>query len=190
MNNLTRICLASALLLAPALAQENPTLDPKSEKKNDGFGMSALTKDRPKDAQTEITARNQATFNNETNIAEFEGSVIVRDPQFTLTCDKLRVLLRPDRKGMDKVEAIGNVIIKQENVTERGEKTTSTGQAGKAVYTPATGDVELTEWPQIERGINLHIATERGTKMILNRDGRMTTIGGSKTVIKDTSQAQ
>ncbi|HEY5792684.1 MAG TPA: LptA/OstA family protein [Chthoniobacterales bacterium] len=188
MSKHTWICLAAALTLAPALAQETPTLNVKSEGKRDALGMSALTKDRPKDAQTEITARNHATFDNETNVAEFEGSVVVRDPQFTLTCDKLRVFLRPDRKGMQKVEAIGNVLIKQENVTERGEKATSTGQAGKAIYTPEDGNVVLTEWPQIERGINVHIATEKGTVMTLNRDGRMNTQGGSKTLIKDTSQ--
>jgi len=190
MSKLTWISLASALALLPALAQDKPTLEVKKEEKKDGFGMSALSKDRPKDAQTEITARNQATFNNETNVAEFEGSVIVRDPQFTLTCDKLRVVLRADRKGMEQVEAIGNVIIKQESVSERGEKTTSTGQAGKAVYVPATGDITLTEWPQVERGINLHIATEKGTQMILNRAGGMKTIGGSKTLIKETAQIQ
>lgn len=190
MSNRIWIYLTAALTLSSALAQENPTLNVAQEPKKDPMGMGAFSKDRPKDAQTEITARNQATFDNGTNIAEFEGSVVVKDPQFTLTCDKLRVLLKPDRKGMQEIQAIGNVIIKQENVSDRGEKNSSTGQAGKAVYNPATGDVTLTEWPQIERGINVHIANEKGTIMVLNRDGHMTTKGGSKTIIKDTSQTQ
>jgi len=49
--------------------------------------------------------------------------------------------------------------------------------------------VILSGWPQIQQGINNQIATEEGTVMILNRSGRMQTVGASKTVIAESSEA-
>jgi lipopolysaccharide transport protein LptA len=174
------------LLLAAAAAQtaEPPTMSPGGEAP-DPFGMKILTKDRPKNAKTEITADRQATFDNATSIAEFEGRVIVRDPQFTLFCDRLKVTLSKDRKGLHLAEAFGNVSIVQDNTDEAGKVVKSIGRAGKAVFEPASGNVTLTLWPQVQHGINNQVATEEGTVMVLNRDGRSRTTGGSKTVIVD-----
>ena len=86
-----------------------------------------MTKDRPKDAKTEITSKKQATFDNATNVAEFEGSVVVKDPQFTMFCDQLRVTMSKDRKGLQLVEAFGNVIIVQDNTDESRQEGQSHG---------------------------------------------------------------
>jgi len=151
----------------------------------DDSSLSVLPKERPKNAETVITAQQQATFDNKTSIAEFNGSVVVKDPQFTLTCDKLRAFLKPGGKGLEKVEAIGNVVIRQGNTDAKGGEVMSVARAGKAVFVPATGDIDLQEWPQITQGINAHVATEADTRMILNRAGKINTVGGSKTVIID-----
>lgn len=142
--------------------------------------------ERPKGAKTEITATEMATFDNETSIAEFTGKVVVKDPQFTLFCDRLKVTLHKDRKGMQLAEAFENVIIVQENTDAAGEKIRSIGRAGKAVFVPDTGEITLTNWPQVQHGINNQVSTEQGTVMILNRNGRSHTTGGSRTVIVDT----
>ena len=165
----------------PELSSESPgeTKDP--------LGVKGLTKDRPKDAKTEITSKKQATFDNAKNVAEFEGSVVVKDPQFTLFCDQLRVTMSKERKGLQLLEAFGNVIIVQDNTDEAGKKVKSTGRSGKAVFEPVSGDVTLTEWPSVQHDINMQVATEQGTVMILNRAGKMTTKGGSRTVIVDNS---
>ena len=105
-----------------------------SSEKRDPYGVKGLTKDRPKDAKTEITSKKQATFDNASSVAEFDGSVVVKDPQFTLFCDHLKVTLGKDRKGLQLVEAFGNVIIVQENTDEAGKKSKATGRSGKAVY--------------------------------------------------------
>jgi lipopolysaccharide transport protein LptA len=189
----TLFCLA--LLAVPgwsAPPNEKPTMSPElgggaSSEKKDPFGVKGLTKDRPKDAKTEITSKKQATFDNATSIAEFEGSVVVKDPQFTLFCDQLRVTMSKDRKGLQLVEAFGNVIIVQENTDDAGKKTKATGRSGKAVYEPVSGDVTLTTWPSVQHDINMQVATEEGTVMILNRGGKMTTKGGSRTVIVDNT---
>jgi lipopolysaccharide transport protein LptA len=191
--SLTLFCLA--LLAVPgwsAPPNEKPTMSPElgggaSSDKKDPFGVKGLTKDRPKDAKTEITSKKQATFDNATSVAEFEGSVVVKDPQFTLFCDQLRVTMSKDRKGLQLVEAFGNVIIVQENTDDTGKKTKATGRSNKAVYEPVSGDVTLTTWPSVQHDINMQVATEEGTVMILNRSGKMTTKGGSRTVIVDNT---
>jgi lipopolysaccharide transport protein LptA len=174
----------------PLRAQDqSPSMDAGSEKKAP-FGMTGFTGERPKGAKTEITSKKQATFDNTTSTAEFEGSVVVKDVQFTLFSDRLKVALNKNRKGLQLVEAFGDgrdrVIIVQENKDSGGKVTKSTGRATRATYDPATGDVTLYGWPSVQHDINLQVATEEGTVMILNRDGKMTTKGGSKTVIVDS----
>lgn len=185
--------LIRAWPLFAAPPSEKPTMNPEigssaSTETKDPFGVKGLTKDRPKDAKTEITSKKQATFDNATSVAEFEGSVVVKDPQFTMFCDQLRVTLNKDRKGLQLVEAFGNVIIIQDNTDDSGKKVKATGRGGKAVYEPVSGDVTLTVWPSVQHDINMQVATEQGTIMILNRGGKMTTKGGSRTVIVDNSQ--
>ena len=140
---------------------------------------------RPKNARTTIESDGGASFDNAQNSAEFSGRVVVRDPQFDLTCDTLHVVLRPDRKGLLKAVAVGNVVITQERRNERGDVVKSVGKCGRATYDVPSGDVTLQEWPQIQQGINNQIATEAGTVMILNAKGRSRTIGASRTMIVD-----
>jgi hypothetical protein len=52
---------------------------------------------------------------------------------------------------------------------------------------PDKNEATLTDWPQLQQGINNHISTEKTTVMVLNRDGRLNTTGGSKTVIVEDS---
>ena len=196
---MTRLLVTGAVWLlafaAPLAVPVNgqPSMDPelqggRSDQGKDHFGVRALSSDRPKDAKTEITARKEATFDNASDIAEFMGSVVVKDPQFTLYCDRLKVTLNRERKGLKLVEAFGNVIIVQENKDESGKQSKATGRSGKVVYEPVSGNIVLTVWPSVQHDINLQVATEEGTVMTLNRSGKMTTKGGSKTLIVDNSQ--
>lgn len=188
-NILLRSTLAltlGALFAAPLPAQdETPSMSPGERAGSPlGGAFAGLGKDRPKDAQTEITATKEASFDNANSTAEFVGRVVVRDPQFTLTCDRLKVVLSKDRRGMETAEAFGNVVIVQE--TTEGQASKAIGRAGQATYVPSTGDVTLRIWPSIQQGVNNQVATEEGTVMILNRSGRSTTKGGSKTMITDS----
>ena len=141
--------------------------------------------ERPKNSRTVIESTDGATFDNASNTAEFTGHVIVHDPQFDLSCDKLHVIISPDRKGLSKVIATGTVIITQEKKNDRGDLIKSIGKCGKVTYDAATGDATLEDWPQIQQGINNQIATQQSTIMILNAKGRSRTIGGSRTMIVD-----
>jgi lipopolysaccharide export system protein LptA len=62
-----------------------------------------------------------------------------------------------------------------------------TGRAQKALYNAKQDAVTLIGWPQVTQGVNTHISTEEGTRMILYRDGRLQTFGPSRTVIQDKS---
>ncbi len=139
---------------------------------------------------TEITAEKGAQFDAEARIAIFTGSVEVKDPQFRMKADKLTVYLDKEQGGLDRAEGEGNVVIINEKpgTDNAGKPVTSRGKSERANYDPKTGEVTLIGWPQIEQGINLHVAADASTRMILNNDGRMRTIGRSKTVIKDTEK--
>jgi len=186
----THILLFLLAALPSALLAQSPSMTSgeKPEPQNGIFG-GLVGKDRPKDARTEITASKEAAFDNATSIAEFTGNVVVRDPQFTLTCDKLKVTMNKNRKGLEIAEATGNVVIVQENSDSKGQPTKAIGRAGAATYMPATGDVTLRIWPSIQQGINNQVATEEGTVMMLNRSGKSKTVGGSKTMISENSPA-
>lgn len=178
------------LAAASAMAQTGPSM--AQGEKQDSSSLNAfagLGKDRPADAKTEITANKEATFDNAASVAEFIGRVIVRDPQFTLSCDRLKVTLSKTRKGMEVVEAMGNVVIVQENTDKAGQTTKAIGKAETATYVPATGEVTLKGWPSVQQGMNNQVATERGTIMVLNRSGKSRTEGPSKTMITDTSES-
>jgi lipopolysaccharide transport protein LptA len=188
---MSKRCLLGPLALLcaaalPAFGQQHT--DTSTAKKSDPTGMGISTKNRPKNAKTEITCKNDATFDNTNSIATFDGTVFVKDPQFNLYCDKLVVYLNKERKGIERAEAIGHVVIVQENTNEKGQASKSIGRSGKAVFVPATGDATLTDWPQLQQGINNHVATDQNTVMVLNRDGKLTTTGPSRTVIVDQGQ--
>ncbi len=192
-----RLPWALALLCAMTLGAhaQTPAADTK---KSDPNGLGVFSNDRPKNAKTEITAKGEATFDNATGIATFTTSVFVKDPQFNLYCDKLTVYLNKDRKGIERAEAEGKVVIVQENTNEKNEIVKSIGRAGKAVFVPSTGDATLTaipglppegNWAQLQQGINNQVATDEKTVMILNRAGRLRTIGPSRVMLVDADKA-
>ncbi len=150
--------------------------------------VSLAPDQRPKDARTVIESEAGATFENATSTAEFTGHVVVHDPQFDLSCDKLHVMLAADHKGLSKVIAMGSVIITQAKKNDQGDIIKSIGKCGKATYDAVTGDVTMEDWPQIQQGINNQIATQQSTVMILNPKGHSRTIGSSRTMIVDQGQ--
>jgi lipopolysaccharide transport protein LptA len=183
--------LALFSLVLPMDAQDSQasmSADSKTGKPTGLFNMAGG--DRPAGAKTEITATKESSFDSEKNIAEFTGRVVVRDPQFTLTCDRLKVSLSTDRKGIAVAEAQGNVIIVQEKSDTKNSTQQAIGRAGEVTYKPNSGEVVLRDWPSIQQGINNQVATEQSTIMILRSSGQSRTIGGSKTLITDTAKPQ
>jgi lipopolysaccharide export system protein LptA len=164
-------------------------------------------KDRPK-GPTDIRCTQEAQFDTKTRSGVFVGNVKVLDPQFTLTTDRLAVRLNKEENGggLDEAQADGNVVIVHINQPKNGgdqaqgqaaatpgaqpgvpaqQPVTSTGKSEKAVYEAKDGSITLTGWPQVTQGVNTHVATAPGVRMILFRDGRMQTYGSTRTLIQD-----
>jgi len=153
----------------------------------DPLGLGPLADARPLGSKTEITAQQEAIFDEQKNTAIFIGSVRVTDPSFLLSADRLTVLLTADRSGIERAIAEGNVVIVQRTADEGDENKGAVGRAQRAEYIPSAGRATLSGNPQIQQGINRHIAASPETRMILHRDGRASTVGPSRTVITDSS---
>lgn len=167
--------------------------------------------------QTEISAQ-RSTFDQKTRQAVFIGTVVVKDPEFNVKCDRLIADLKkapiaggdapidagsglevPGKKagkggGLEKATAEANpggiVVITQEKKETDGSISLNIGKAKKAVYDSETGNIVLTGMPTVQQGINVCAATEEGTVMILNRDGKMDVQGDAKTTINDTEKVE
>jgi lipopolysaccharide transport protein LptA len=179
------VLFGMTVAVVPLCAQQTGSGETPTSRQ-DPLGFGSLSKDRPKGSKTEISAEREATFNEKENRATFVGGVRVKDPAFLLSSDRLTVFLNRNRSGIERAVAEGNVVIVQQ--TDAGEKG-AVGRARRAEYIPTTGVVTLSGWPEIQQGINRHIAANENTRMILNRDGRATTEGASRTVITDTEGA-
>jgi lipopolysaccharide export system protein LptA len=187
------------------LGYEGTPLDPKKN--------SAPAAKKPK-GQTEITA-NEATFDQKTREAVFLGNVVVKDPEFTVECDRLTAYLKkqkndsapaaanpppgqaptttakPKGGGLERAIAEANpnkmVKITQEKAEADGSITINIGYARHVTYDSATGDIVLTGMPSVQQGINLCVAKEEACVMTLNRNGKMSVKGDHTTTIKDTN---
>jgi len=210
----------ASFALAQSLEEPRlPRLDVFSGKRTplgyDGTPLARKEKEvkKPK-GETEITAL-EATFDQKTREAVFIGDVVVKDPEFTVTCDRLTAFLKQQKNGANAAPvaadppptnqpsaaeakgggldhaiaeaAKGNeVIIQQDKFEADGTITKNIGRSKKATFDSKTGDIVLTGSPSVQQGINLCIAQSEDTVMTLNRNGRMKVEGPHTTKIKDT----
>jgi lipopolysaccharide transport protein LptA len=116
----------------------------------------------------------------------FSGRVKVTDPRFNLQSDKLTVFItKGENQGLEKAIAEGHVgLVRDRPDPNGGPPTRAIGRADKAVYTAATGDVELTGTPRVQEGPNMHVATSPDTVMLINQNSQLTTHGPSRTEIR------
>ncbi len=159
---------------------------------------------------TEITADTDFTFSQKTRVGVFEGNVRVKDPSYTITCDKLTVVPKkealpgakasptpqpsasPAAEGssLEKATAEGHVVIVQDKVDPKtGKVEHYIGKAQKAVYDGNTGDVTLTGWPEIRQGDNMHVSLAESTVMIINRAGTIHTHGPSQSLLSQPPES-
>jgi lipopolysaccharide transport protein LptA len=134
---------------------------------------------------TEIYA-DEAFFDSTKNMGIFSGRVKVTDPRFNLQSDKLTVFItKGQNQSLEKAIAEGNVgLVRDRPDPSGGPPTRAVGRADKAVYTAATGNVELTGTPRVQEGLNMHVATSPDTVMIINQNSQLTTHGPSRTEIR------
>lgn len=128
-----------------------------------------------KGGPTVITSR-EASFQSNSQTAEFKGEVTVKGPDFDISCDSLKIIMKPKPPAppegaapapapapapangpggalggnIEEAIAIGNVIITQDKAGKPGEpKTRYLAKGKKAVFTDKNGVLILTGWPQV-----------------------------------------
>src|SRR5205823_10328645 len=187
-------CAPAALLQGQIAASPSSSAAPvkkaeKAEAKGDSstnklFGASnTLQSNEP--TTTEIYS-DEAFFDSTKNKGIFSGRVKVTDPRFNLQSDRLTVFItKGQNQGLEKAIAEGNVGLVRDRLDPNGgPPTRAVGRADKAVYTAATGDVELTGTPRVQEGLNMHVATSADTVMIINQNSQLRTHGPSRTEIR------
>jgi lipopolysaccharide transport protein LptA len=108
-------------------------------------------------------------------IAVFEENVVVRDPQMTLTSDRMNVIFDAEN-NVKSVTAIGNVRIVQDN---------KTGLCDQAVYIALTGEIIMTGAPRLQRDGD----TLQGNKITFWTNEDRVTCDTAKLVIHSESEA-
>jgi lipopolysaccharide export system protein LptA len=161
------------------------------------------------ESYTEITAQGGLKFSRDENQAVFVSEVVVSNPDFSLTCDKLTVILRRTGKlaggesaaprvvegekgggGIEKAIAEGNVWVSLERWNEKGESERSVGRAQKVIYEADSGDISLIGWPVLEqKGNRMEVPGDKGV-IDLNRKGTLVTRDPVKAVFKNPNDGK
>lgn len=176
-----------------------PSASPKAPKKE---GVKSELAKPTEPITTEIYA-DAAQFDSTKYVGVFNGHVIVRDPRFNVTSDKLTVFLHKNEdengggkgeesqaEGLEKAIAEGNVgIVRDKPDPNGGPPQRSIGRSDKAVYTTSDGKVQMTGSPRVQQGMNNHVATSVDTIMIMDQDGHLETRGPSRTEIRQEPKA-
>lgn len=170
----------------------------------------AAQKPKKKGGPTVIVSR-EGSFKSSSQSAEFKGEVNVKGPEYEISCDRLRIKMKPkpaagveapaepapdakaaDDGGMGNIEeaiAEGNVIITQIKPGKAGAPPSRYLAKGKkAVFTSTSGSLVITGWPQILESIDgkpikQTNALEEGTKVTLFQSNDMLFDGGRAEVI-------
>jgi len=161
--------------------------DKKKDDKSPGtnlFGPGAAGQQSNGPTTTEIYS-DEAFFDSTKNMGIFSGRVKVLDPRFNLQSDKLTVFItKGENQSMEKAIAEGNVgLVRDRPAANGGAPTRAVGRSDKAIYTAATGDVELVGTPRVQEGPNMHVATSPDTVMVISQNSQLRTHGPSRTEI-------
>ena len=170
----------------PAKKREKAVAEKGQKSSGDKISAPAATGLQSNEPTTTEIYADEAFFDSTKNMGIFSGRVKVTDPRFSLQSDKLTVFItKGQSQGLEKAVAEGHVgLVRDRPDPNGGKPTRAVGRADKAVYTAATGDVELTGTPRVQEGMNMHVATSPDTVMIINQNNQLTTHGPSRTEIR------
>lgn len=160
-----------------------------------------------------ITSKGSAFFDTKQSVGVFTDDVVVVHPQFHLTCEELQVFMLKDSekpvKGDANNSADGAIMRRKtplpgeepepepdssireaiakgpkvviQKLTETGD--VQVGICRHATYVGATGDIIMRDYPQLQRGNNLMIATDPSTYFVIKQNGKVTSEGPSTSKI-------
>ena len=208
-----------SLLCTVAIAQETVSPVPAKPAPGPKLALPGAPGENPgpkrakKPGGPTIITSSDATFKNSTQTAEFKGDVNVKAPDFEISCDRLKIILKKkpapgtapadaaaqpdDEGGMGNIEeaiAEGNVIITQDKPAKPGEPPSRYLAKGKrAVFTNSKGSVVITGWPQIlesqeGKPTKQTNALEESTRVTLFQSNDMIIEGRSEVILHGKQQ--
>jgi hypothetical protein len=186
------------------LAQADPPVAPPPPLSNPGgvpVPKEVTAKPLPdgrKKLLAEITAEGAVHFNATTKIMVFTDEVVVDHTGFHLECDILEIILKasvelgaaataPEEsetgisatsvKGDDPIEKAiargGTVTITKKDAQGK----LKTGKARYVMYDAQTGDITMRDYPQVQSGQSLMLATDASTIIVMKADGNHYAVG-------------
>ncbi|MDZ4288758.1 MAG: LptA/OstA family protein [Prosthecobacter sp.] len=147
-----------------------------------------------------------STFDLKNAIFIYTGHVRARHPQFYIECEELEVHMNkddelPEKKTVPKNDPLHVPGTEKKSPDNRVKMAIATGpmvtiekrsesgeiQQGKckrAVYNGSTGEIVMSDYPQVQSGNMLHIATDPSTEMIFDPNGKFhSNRGRQRTII-------
>lgn len=147
----------------------------------------AASKKQAKKSKSEVMeiVSDEAETDFEKNTVTFIGNVVLTDPTFNLTCDRLLIYL--NEKGVEadgefkKAIATGAIVV-VERINEKGDK--DVGQSRQVEYDAKTGDIVLSGGPPVlQSGGGLVNTKSPDATITLKRDGNHSVKDKSKFII-------
>ena len=114
-----------------------------------GTGANPLAgRKRAADAGPTVITSDQLEFDYQNFVALFDGHVVVMDPEFTLTTDRMLVTFE-NSNDVKRVDCIGNVDMVSDDIH---------AQCGRAVYTRENALVVMSDEPVVTKGPDQRVA--------------------------------
>ncbi len=196
--------------------QEQPPAAPSGPTPGALQPLGNATADSSKGTPTVIIEADHTDFDLNNAIFIYRGHVRARHPDFYIECEELEVhmiqdakdngkkplpaktpapsiLAKDGEKKADKAPPIKKAIARGPMVIieKRSlEGDVQQGRCKRLEYDGPTGDMVLSDYPQVQKGNVLHIATTADTTMTFDKAGRLRTNGRPRTVILSDEQPQ
>jgi hypothetical protein len=203
---------------APAV-QDQPPPAPSGPAPGALQPLGAATTTAAKGTPNIIIEADRSDFDLNAAIFIYRGRVRARHPDFYIECEELEVhmikeepdktkkggppkappappapsITKADAKAGKKAPPIKKVIARGPMVIVEKRSVEGDVQQGRCKrleYDGKTGDIILSDFPQVQKGNVLHIATTADTTMIFDKEGRLRTNGRPRTVILSDDQPQ
>ncbi len=94
--------------------------------------LSNSVRRKPGEGGKTVVTANRGRYNYREGAVSLENNVIVTDPQYQMTCDRALVLLKGTNE-LDRIKALGNVVITEAARTSRSDEAIYTQADNKAV---------------------------------------------------------
>lgn len=198
--------------------QEQPPAAPSGPVPGALQPLGAAATDAAKGTPNVIIEADRSDFDLNNAVFIYSGHVKARHPDFYIECEELEVHMikedeskpqgagkpkaapRPDPiiasgagkgKKEDKAPPIRKAIARGPMVIieKRSlEGDVQQGRCRRLEYDGATRNITLSDYPQVQKGNVLHIATTADTTMVFDKEGRLSTNGRPRTVILSDDQ--